>query len=136
MRTTSLTSIWASFRVYFGENYADMIRIMANENLSDWEATPAVINETVFAAKKFLDGELGKYDSWDEFEKSQLNYFSVGSRKEDFSRLKSNGVGRETIMKFLGDNWSTHMVQEAMAVYRSVQQDEEREARREEGEIN
>jgi len=34
---------------------ADMIRIMANENMDDWNLSPAIINETVAVAKEYLD---------------------------------------------------------------------------------
>lgn len=45
---------------------ADMIRIMANENMDDWQLSPAVINETVAVAKEYLDSELAKYETWEE----------------------------------------------------------------------
>ena len=45
-----------------------MIRIMANENLDDWKTTPAIYTETVLVAKEYLDGELAKYESWEELQ--------------------------------------------------------------------
>ena len=35
---------------------ANMLKIMANENMDEWKTNPAVIDETVKAAKKFLEG--------------------------------------------------------------------------------
>lgn len=35
---------------------ANMLRIMANENMDEWKTNPTVIDETVKAAKKFLEG--------------------------------------------------------------------------------
>ena len=34
---------------------ATMLRIMANENMEDWKTSPGVVDETVRAAKKFLE---------------------------------------------------------------------------------
>ena len=34
---------------------ANMLKIMANENMDEWKTNPAVIDETVKAAKKFLE---------------------------------------------------------------------------------
>ena len=105
-----------------------MLRIMANENLSDWAATPGVINETVFAAKDFLDKELGKVDDL----KSAGEIASrLGIKDQAALGAAKKGVGRELIKRFLGANWSDAMIREALAVYRSVKQDEEREAQRE-----
>ena len=106
---------------------ATMLRIMANENLSDWAATPAVINETVFAAKAFLDEELGKYSDYDS---SQELLSRLGVKDQAALGAAKKGVGESTIKRFLGSNWSTHMIRESLAVYRSVQEDEDREAQR------
>lgn len=106
-----------------------MLRIMANENLSDWAATPAVIKETVFAAKEFIDKGLQDCDSHINAQKP-LNVKFDSDRQ--FKQCKRDGIGETTIKKFLGSNWSTHMIREALVVYRSVKVDEEREARKEE----
>ena len=44
---------------------AMMLKIMANENMDAWGLHPRVLNETVLAAKEFLDEELGKHKTWD-----------------------------------------------------------------------
>ena len=88
---------------------ATMIRIMANENL-EWNASPAVINETVAAAKEFLDKELAKYKTWESTDEFISSLFSD---EKGFKRAKA-GAGRETILKFLGGNWKDWMIQEAM----------------------
>ena len=87
-----------------------MLRIMANENLADWATTPAVINETIFAAKKFLDGELAKCTDWNHAQDFLNMIFASNSQ---FENCKKNGVGQSTIKKFLGGNWSDYMIQEA-----------------------
>ena len=105
-----------------------MLRIMANENLSDWATTPAVINETVFAAKAFLDGELGKIKS---LNMAQGFLSQVLPNDKSFANAKRDGVGEGIIKKFLGDNWSIHMIREALAVHRSIARADEIEAQRE-----
>jgi hypothetical protein len=77
----------------------------------------------VFAAKEFLDKELGKYDSWKEVSSGPLKSMDLSNRSA-FQNLKIKGIGYATICKFLGTSWSRNMVQEALAVYRSVKEDE------------
>ena len=92
---------------------------MANENHEDWSLTPGLINETVRAAKVFIEGELGKYGTWEEFRSSHLMKILDGSRKEDFSRIKKTGPGQTTILKFLGNNWKQWQIQEALKVIKA-----------------
>jgi ParB/RepB/Spo0J family partition protein len=73
---------------------ATMLRMMADENLFAWRNNTKVMNETVLAANEFLNAELAKYDSWEKFKKSHLINLLDGSRKEDFKRLKNQGVGQ------------------------------------------
>lgn len=85
---------------------------MANENL-EWNQSPAVINETVHAARDFLNAELAKHKTWEHANKSIRVIFSSNSQ---FQQCKRDGVGQGTILKFLGGNWKQWMVQEALAV--------------------
>jgi ParB/RepB/Spo0J family partition protein len=39
---------------------AKMLQIMGNENLAEWDLNTTVVNETVLAAKEYIDGELAK----------------------------------------------------------------------------
>lgn len=94
-----------------------MLQIMANENIDEWRARPAVLIETVLAAKRYLDGELAKYDSWELLDKSIRQLFSETqkySSKGRFKQLQKDGVGRGTLQKFLGKNYKEHMVQAAI----------------------
>jgi len=105
-----------------GISDADMIRIMANENMDEWRYNPAIINETVAVAKEYLDGELAKYDSWEAFKTNRNNslkcvYDVVKDAKypeREYQIVKSKGVGQTTILKFLGGNWKRWQVQEAL----------------------
>ena len=52
-------------------------------------------------AKKYLDGELKKYDSWEALNKNIKRLVD----KFNFEKVKAKGVGQTTILKFLGGNW-------------------------------
>lgn len=90
-----------------------MIQIMANENLQDWQQSPAVINETVHAAMDYLNGELEKCASLDMTDKFISHLFE---NAKSFSNAKRDGVGRDSILKFLGGNWKQWMIQEALEI--------------------
>lgn len=97
---------------------ADMVRIMANENFQDWRSTPSVINETVLAAKRFLDGELAKCETWKDISVKNMTDIFISHNvdaKKAFSNAKRDGIGRDVIVRFLGGNWKNWMVQEALA---------------------
>jgi len=91
---------------------ATMLKIMANENLEDWKTSPAIVNETVLVAKEFLDAELAKCDHWNHLDKSIRVIFSSNSQ---FQECKQEGVGRTTILNFLGGNWKQWVIQEALS---------------------
>jgi len=89
-----------------------MVKIMAEENLN-WTTSPTVVNETVLAAKEFLDGELAKYETWNNVNKSIKVMFASNRQ---FQEVKKAGVGQTTILKFLGGNWKQWKIQEALKV--------------------
>ncbi len=92
---------------------ATMLRIMANENMDEWRASPAVINETVFAAKKFIDSELAKYETREAIPANSF-ISQIASDAYSFANLKKQGAGQTTILAFLGGNWKQWMIQEAL----------------------
>ena len=61
-----------------------------------------VINETVLAVKEYLDAELAKCEKLECADNSIRALFK--GKKGDFQHCKASGVGRETILKFLGGN--------------------------------
>ena len=61
-------------------------------------------------AKKFLDKELEKCDSWEALNESIKGL----TDNEHFQQLKQKGVGQTTILKFLGGNWKQWRIQEAL----------------------
>jgi ParB/RepB/Spo0J family partition protein len=72
---------------------AMMLKIMANENMDSWKSNPAVIMETVSAAKEFLDAELAKYETLEQFMAGK-NTSHIADSAKSFSNLKRDGVGR------------------------------------------
>lgn len=99
---------------------ATMVKIMAEENLN-WTTTPAVINETVLAAKEFLDGELAKAETWAKLKSTNKSISSLFEDEHGYRRAKA-GVGQTTILKFLGGNWKQYMIQEALDTLRRDKQ--------------
>ena len=67
---------------------ATMIKIMANENMEDWETNTSVINETVLTVRDFLRSGAEKH------------------------------VGATEILAFLGSGWAEKTVQQALATIR------------------
>jgi len=53
-------------------------------------------------ALQYLDQELAKCESWEGSDKSIRPLFS---EEGGFQKAKKEGVGRDTILKFLGGNW-------------------------------
>lgn len=116
---------------------ATMLRIMANENMDDWQTSPAIINETVSAAKTFIDGELAKYETWEECQEQAAIFStliqSMAEEKNDirhpakwyFSKIKTEGAGRNIITAFLGNNWKMWRVESALQVIDSDKIDRE-----------
>jgi ParB-like chromosome segregation protein Spo0J len=98
---------------------AMMIKIMANENMDQWKMNPGVVMETVSTARDFLDAELKKCKSWEEFK--QVNtLINLVSDKSNFEQLKQRGVGQITILKFLGGCWKQHVIQDALSALDAV----------------
>lgn len=93
---------------------ATMLRIMANENMDDWKTSPAIINETVSAAKTFIDAELAKYETWDEFYAAKNSIVTILDNERSFLRSKEQGAGRNIITAFLGGNWKAWKVEAAL----------------------
>jgi hypothetical protein len=91
---------------------ATMLRIMAEENL-DWSTSPAVVIQTVQVAKEYLDAELAK--EWKDSDKSVRVLFD-SEHAYNQARRKEGGVGKPTILKFLGGNWKHWVVRYATEI--------------------
>jgi len=99
-----------------------MIIMMADENLKQ-DTSLAIMNETVYAVKDYLDKELAKYKTWEDIKKSKshlINLLDV-KRPQEYAPLKKNGVGQTTILKFLNGGkkkgvWKQYMIQDALKI--------------------
>lgn len=76
------------------------------------------MNETVYAVKKYLDGELAKYETWEKLGHVNKSINMLFDSNSQFQNCKKNGVGQTTILKFLGGNFKQWMIQEALATLR------------------
>ena len=63
------------------------------------------------AVKNYRDGELAKYEDWNNADKNIRVMFASNRQ---FQQNKKQGVGRSTILKFLGGNWKQHVIQDAL----------------------
>jgi hypothetical protein len=92
-----------------------MLQIMANENMEQWSSSTSVVIETVKATRDFLNSELAKYDSWEEFRANRF-ISSLIDGERGYRSAKGQGVGQTTILKFLGKNWEKkqHLIQDAL----------------------
>ena len=75
-----------------------MIKIMANENMEEWESNTSVINETILTVKEYL------------------------------ARSRGIAVGEPEILKFLGSSWKQETVRNALATIKDDDKSIDREA--------
>lgn len=93
-----------------------MIKIMANENMDTWKTTTSVMLETVLTAKEYLENELSKYETWEEF-RSNKSIRPIIKSEPEFRSIKGKGeVGQTILTKFLGKNWKQWMIQKALSI--------------------
>jgi hypothetical protein len=90
---------------------ADMVKIMADENITIYEHDPKVIVETVRIAKEFLETNLT------ELEKvGAIGGTDFGNIETFMARVKKDGVGRNILMAFLGGNWPKNKIAAALRI--------------------
>ena len=95
-----------------------MVKIMAEENL-EWLTSPKIVYQTILSVKKYLDDELAKHNTWEDF-RSDKSIIPIESEPE-FRSVKGKGIGRLTISKFLGSNFKEWMIQSALSSSKSIQ---------------
>lgn len=71
---------------FYFNRCSSMVQIMAEENL-DWSTSPAVINETVLAAKEFLDAELAKYETIKKLPANLINLLDSKTNEQAAIKL-------------------------------------------------
>ena len=94
---------------------ATMLQIMAEENLN-WSTSPAIMTQTIQTAKEFLDAELAKYDTLELAGDFASQLFDDQQAFANAKRKDTGGVGRDTLVKFLGGNWTGHKVRIALDI--------------------
>ncbi len=92
---------------------ATMIRIMANENMEQWELNPTIITETVKVTREFLFSHQEIVRRLDRSPQSETRSFD-----------KSNAIGARVITRFLGPNWKLDWVSDALLRLRMVKKNE------------
>jgi hypothetical protein len=114
-----------------------MLRMMARENY-EWGQSPNLVLETVRQVRIHLDKALAKYDSWENLQEEIMtsknrrhivNVFSYFQNAKSFSNAKRSGVGRETILKYLGEGYKKHHINSAISILDSEIKAEEEAAR-------
>lgn len=89
-----------------------MIKIMANENMEQWELNPAVIDETVKTTQEFL------FKHQDIVRK-----LDTSTLRETRALDKSSDIGVRIITRFLGENWKMDWVSDALLRLRLKNED-------------
>ena len=104
---------------------ATMVQIMAEENLN-WSTSPAVMTQTILTAKEFLDAELAKYETWNNAgENTSVKKLFTSNRQFQEVKNSKGGVGRDTLVKFLGGNWTGNKVRTALEIIKDEDLDKE-----------
>jgi hypothetical protein len=94
---------------------AIMLKMMVDENMDVYNHTTAMILESISVAKEYLEGELAKYETWEDVS-SDKSIRCVFKDSRSFQECKTKGIGRDIIKKFLGDNWKEWQIQEALKI--------------------
>ena len=105
-----------------------MLRIMANENMAEWKPAPGVVIETVKAAKDFIEAELAKYGTWEEWNSAKNSRVELSfDSKKSWEVTKGMGAGRYTIQSFLG--WkSATKIEDTLKVIKEEEDAERKKA--------
>jgi len=94
---------------------AQMLRIMINEN-AQYAARPKLVNADVEKARNNLQEWINQYETWEKAS-SDNNIRAAFSSREQWATPKGRGVGRGTILTYLGKPWAKRgwMIQAALA---------------------
>ena len=84
--------------------------------MTDWASGPAVINETVYAAKKYLDDLLDRYESLEKTVSATTNCGWLAGNEQGFATMRNDGVGQKAIRDFLGEGWSQRTIESSLSM--------------------
>lgn len=94
---------------------ATMVKIMAEENLN-WNTSPAVMTQTILAAKEFLEKVIADYP----YRNKAPDFVSL-LWADDIAYKKSRTekcIGEPILTKFLGGNWTGYKIGVALNILR------------------
>lgn len=97
---TSITWITPHPRGWGAFDDALMVKITANENMSDWHMDTAVMNQTIWAVQDFIRDEIlaGRNPMPRKVNQKRISEIKLGSP-----------VGSTLLKDFLGDSWETRI---------------------------
>jgi ParB-like chromosome segregation protein Spo0J len=98
---------------------SQMLRIMVNEN-AEYAARPKLVNSDIERVKNKLQQWVDQYDTWEKA-RSDKNIITVFSSQEQWAVPKGRGIGRKTILAYLGKPWARRewMIQAALATLKA-----------------
>jgi len=68
--------------------------------------------------KEFLDGELAKYNNWEECRNEEI-FSTLFANAGNFGKCKKDGVGRASILKFLKGAINEYRIESALDLINS-----------------
>lgn len=95
---------------------AQMLQAMAEENREIGQHDIKIMTQTVEQVKKYLDDELAKYETLKLAGKFASQLFENQQAFANAKRKDTGGVGRDTILKFLGKTWKEGEIKFALDV--------------------
>lgn len=93
-----------------------MLQMMAEENHRDATNNIAVMLETYKQTKMELEAQAGEFETFNEYEEK---YTFFGNQKV-WKNARSQGVGFQTIRKFLGESWPEAAVRAGVATLADI----------------
>lgn len=99
---------------------AQMLKIMANENMAEWRSDIRIVTQTVEQVRNYLNEELEKTENWEALNDSIKCLFVDDW---SFKNIKGKGVGQTTILKFLGKPWTQYQIQRALETLNLIEED-------------
>lgn len=93
---------------------AQMLQAMADENREIGQHDIKILINTIQQVKYYLDGEFKKYNTWEEFRSAKFSR-PIMYTEPQFRSIKGKGVGRDTILIFLGEDWKAGEIEFALS---------------------
>jgi len=97
-----------------------MLKMMVNDNMDAYNTLPVITLENIRATRDFLNIEIARCQNWEEAKSVAIIcrlFQDEPNPKASFAQVKKQGVGHQTIKKYLGKGWEKKrwMIQEALS---------------------